>query len=553
MDVQKTRDGTVTVNRNETARKPLGCLMMVLHAHLPFVRHPEHDQAFEESWLFEAMAECYIPLLMMMDRLDADQVFWRLTMTITPTLAAMLEDPLLQDRFVRYLQNLEVLAEREVERTQWEPDYHSLARFYKERFQSVREYYFGVHGNLLREFKKRFDRGNLELIACTATHAFLPLLHHNRDSVQAQLRVGVEEFFRHFGRNPRGIWLPECGYFPGLESDLEKYGLEYFFLDTHGVVFSEPRPRYGIYAPIACSNSKVFALGRDSECSKQVWSALEGYPGDSDYREFHSDIGFDLDLEYLKRHLHPLGIRSMTGIKYKKVTGTSGGKLPYKREVALGKARIHAKHFVDAREKQAAWLADAMDGLPALFVAPYDAELFGHWWFEGPEWLEYVIRECGQRQGRLLLMHYPDYSRKYKEMQRASLPYSSWGEKGYAETWLDPSNDWIYFHLYECGLQVSEVCKVHGNSDELTRRALRQLMRELLLAQSSDWPFILKAGTVSAYATQRIEEHVLNILAMVSQIRNGQVDEKVVIALEKKNNLFPHIDLEKMIGDSQGF
>jgi 1,4-alpha-glucan branching enzyme len=362
---------------------PLGYLCLVLHAHLPFVRHPEYDDFLEEDWLYEAITETYIPLLEVFDGLERDGVPWRMTMSVTPTLAAMLSDPLLQYRYLRHLDNLIALSGKEIERTRWQPEFHPLALMYHERFQRARDVFVKQYNNnLLQGFRRFFETGKLELVTCAATHGFLPLMNINRNAMRAQIELGGREFQRHFGKRPQGIWLPECGYIEGVDELLRDSGIRYFFGDTHAVLFAEPRPKFGVYAPILCPKSNVAVLARDTESSKQVWSAIEGYPGDYTYRDFYRDVGFDLDYDYLKPHLHASGIRTHLGIKYYKITGRTDHKQPYHPRAALDKAAEHAGNFMFNREKQVEWLSGAMDGRPSLIVAPYDAELFGHWWFE---------------------------------------------------------------------------------------------------------------------------------------------------------------------------
>src|SRR5215471_3618836 len=146
---------------------PLGYLNLVLHAHLPYVRHPEYEDFLEEDWLYEAITETYIPLLEVFEGLERDGVEWRLTMSVTPTLAAMLSDPLLQYRYVRHLDNLIALAAKEIERTRWEPEFHPLARMYHTRFCRAREVFVNQYDhNLLRGFRHFFESGKLEIIAC---------------------------------------------------------------------------------------------------------------------------------------------------------------------------------------------------------------------------------------------------------------------------------------------------------------------------------------------------------------------------------------------------
>jgi 1,4-alpha-glucan branching enzyme len=522
---------------------PLGYLCLVLHAHLPYVRHPEYDDFLEEDWFYEAVTETYIPLLEMMDGLERDGADWRLTMSITPTLAAMFADPLLQYRYVRHIDNLIALAGKEIERTRWQPEFHRLAHMYHRRFTRARDVFVNqYHHNLTGGFRRFFETGKLELITCCATHGFLPMMALNMNAVRAQVEVGCREFERHFGRRPQGIWLAECGYAPGVDEVLRDCGLRYFFMDTHGVMFAEPRPKYGVYAPLVCPKSGVAALARDHESSKQVWSAIEGYPGDYEYREFYRDVGWDLDYDYLRPHLHQAGIRSNLGIKYYKITGPGNHKEAYNPDAAMKKAAEHAGNFLFNREKQVEWLAGGMDR-PALIVAPYDAELYGHWWFEGPDWLNFLFRRMHWDQENVKSITVPEYLDKFPRLQLAEPSLSSWGYKGYSEVWLEGSNDWIYRHLHEDADRMVELARHHQDGgSELRRRALNQAARELLLAQSSDWAFIMKTGTMVDYARERTRIHVLNFNHLYEQIKNNEIDDNWLSQIERRHNLFPNLD-----------
>ncbi len=522
---------------------PLGYLCLVLHAHLPYVRHPEYDDFLEEDWFYEAVTETYIPLLDVFDSLERDGVDWRLTMSITPTLAGMLSDPLLQYRYLRQLDNLLTLAGKEVVRTRWQPEFNPLAHMYQDRFQRAREVFVSQYGNnLLNGFRRFYEAGKLELITSAATHGFLPLMNINRNAVRAQIEIGAREFQRHFGKRPEGIWLPECGYAPGVDELLGDAGIRYFFADTHAVLFAEPRPKFGIYAPVLCPNSSVAALARDTESSKQVWSAIEGYPGDYHYRDFYRDVGFDLDYDYLRPHLHQSGIRSHLGIKYYKITGRTDHKQPYDRRAALDKAAAHAGNFMFNREKQVEWLSGAMDGRPALIVAPYDAELYGHWWFEGPDWINFLLRKLHYDQQTVKPVTIPEYLNRYRKIQKSQPTQSSWGYKGYSEVWLEGSNDWIYRHLHEDSDRMVELAQRYAQPTPLERRALNQAARELMLAQSSDWAFIMKTGTMVDYAHQRTRVHVLNFNTLYEQIKQGVIDDGWLSEVERRHNPFPDLD-----------
>lgn len=518
-----------------------GSLMMVLHAHLPFVRHPEHPFFLEERWLYEAITETYLPLIEIYDKLLQDQVPFRITMSITPPLATMLQDSLLQDRYLRFINQLIELSEKEVERNRHDALFRPLAEMYRDKFYRCREIFQNQYGrNLIRAFRKFQDAGRLEIITCGATHGFLPLMQTVQPSIRAQIAVAAEHYEKTFGRRARGIWLPECGYYPGNDQYLKENGIDYFFVDSHGILNAEPRPKYGVYAPIQTPHG-CFAFGRDEESSKQVWSAEEGYPGDYDYREYYRDIGFDLDYDYVKPYIHPDGFRLNTGIKYHRITGSSNYKEAYNPHHAREKAAQHAGNFMFNREKQVEYLFDRLGRQPVI-VAPYDAELFGHWWYEGPQFIDFLIRKINYDSQDLEMIAAPDYLNRHHRIQPSEPSFSSWGYKGYAEVWLESSNDWVYRHLHAISEKMTSLAKRFEQPNELERRALNQAAREVLLAESSDWAFIMKTGTMVPYAVWRTREHVLRFLRLFEQLMKGSIDYQMLVDLENKDNIFPDIN-----------
>lgn len=518
----------------------LGYLSLILHSHLPYVRHPEHERFLEEDWLFEAITETYIPLLRVFERLAEEGVKYRLTMSLTPPLLAMLTDPLLQDRYIKHIERLIELAEKEIERTRWLPHFQELAVMYKEMFTFSRWFFAEKYQkNIVTAFRRLQDEGYLEIITCGMTHGYLPLMLQ-KEAVRAQIHYATEYHTQMLGRPPQGIWLPECAYNPGDDEILREYGLRFFFTDAHGILHASPRPKYGNFAPIYCP-SGVAAFGRDLESSKQVWSAQEGYPGDYEYREFYRDIGFDLEYEYIRPYIHPSGIRINTGMKYYRITGQTHHKEPYNPWRAKEKAAIHAGNFMFNREKQLEYLASILDRKP-LIVSPYDAELFGHWWFEGPQWLDYLIRKIHYDQRAIKLVTPSDYLEMYPRNQVSVPSLSSWGYKGYNEVWLEGSNDWIYRHLHQISQKMIELANHYPNATGIQERALNQAAREVLLAQSSDWAFIMKTGTMVDYAIKRTKNHIGRFLRLYEQIAGNQINNDWLSDLEYKDNIFPGLD-----------
>ncbi len=533
-----------TEQENSFDRRRKGYLALVLHAHLPFVRHPECEYFLEENWLYEAVTETYIPLLNMFEMLRSDRVPFRMTISITPTLGSMLADEFLQQRYVRHIDKLIELAEKEVARTASKPEFRETAYMYLDKFLTCRRIFVDVYDcNLLTAFRRLQNDGYLEIITCGATHGFFPNMQGSPNSVRAQVQVAIQSHENRFGSPPRGIWLPECGYFPGIERFLDEAGIQYFFLDTHGVLFAEPRPKYGVFAPIYCSGTRVAGFGRDMESSRSVWSSEVGYPGDPSYRDFYRDIGFDLPPEYIGKYIDPIGIRIHTGIKYYKITGKTKHKEPYSRGDALRTAERHASDFMFNREQQVQYLSSIMDR-PPVVVAPYDAELFGHWWYEGPEWLNYLIRKTAFEQDTFGLCTPSDYLATYPENQVCAPSFSSWGNRGYSEVWLNENNDWVYRHLHRMERKMVERARRFTEPDDTQRKALNQMARELLLAQSSDWAFIMKTGTMVEYAVRRTKEHISNFNRLLNDLDADSLDPNFIYLLESHNNLFPHIDYQ---------
>ncbi|MBW1810683.1 MAG: DUF1957 domain-containing protein [Deltaproteobacteria bacterium] len=522
---------------------PKGYLALVLHAHLPFVRHPEHDRFLEEDWFFEAITECYLPLLEVFERLARDHIPFKLSLVLTPSLLAMLSDDLLCSRYRLHLEELIELAEREVVRTRQSQELQLLARMYLDRFRKTQQRFVEHHrGDLVSAFAE-FDRsGHLELFTSAATHAYLPALQHYPLAVAAQIRTAIWSHRKLFGRAPRGFWLPECGYFEGLADQLAQSSVGYFILDTHGLLHANPGPSYGVYAPILCRPG-LAAFGRDRSSSRQVWSAKEGYPGDPDYREFYRDIGFDLEHQDLGPHIQPTGDRKNTGIKYFRITGQTRNKKYYSQKKAIQKCDSHAKDFVQQRKLQIEKLWSETKGAgPPIVVSPYDAELFGHWWYEGPLFLENVFRKIDSEQSVFECITLGDYLERHPIHQVATPSPSSWGHNGYNEMWLNESNDWIYNHIHWASKEMIALAEKHGQARDLVERFLNQAARELMLAQSSDWAFIMKTQTMVPYAVRRTNEHLLAFRRLHEQIKACQLDEDFVSHLEQLHNIFPDMD-----------
>lgn len=518
-----------------------GQILMVLNAHLPFVRHPEHPSFYEENWLFEALSETYLPLLRVFHRLEDQGIPFRMSLSFSPTLVSMLTDPVLQERYVRHLDLQLELGQKELERTKGQPEFHRLAEMYTRIYQQNKDDFQDVYqGNILKGYSYFAKKGHLELLSSAATHPLLPLYQDFPENTEAQIQTAIETHYRAFNKTPKGFWLPECGYYPGLDDILKKFKVDYFFSSAHGILFSKNLPKYGVFAPLR-TMAGVHAFGRDLSSTNNIWSPEEGYPGNPVYRDFYRDIGFDLDLNYIGPYVQGGGNRVNTGFKYYAVTGKTEKKVPYVPEKALSKLQEHAENFIYNRLKQLEKVTPLMDGRLPLIVAPFDAELFGHFWFEGPQWLEAFWRKLAETP-ELEAVTAADYLLDCPVNQTTELTFATWATGGYAEVWLDGKNDWIMRHTHKAIQRMQELADRFPAETGRKERALNQAAREVLLAQSSDWPMMIKMGTTADYAQRRVQEHIQNFNRIYDSLSSNSLETEWLTKLERRNNAFPDLD-----------
>ncbi|HDR06477.1 MAG TPA: DUF1957 domain-containing protein, partial [Candidatus Coatesbacteria bacterium] len=464
--------------------------------------------------------------------------------SISPPLAEMLADQMLSSRYLSHLDRLIALAEHEVSARQGSP-FFDAAVLYRDHFRYCRSVVRDIWGgNILHAFRSLDEQGVIELMTCAGTHPVMPLVSEE-SNIRAHLELSQRNFHKHFGRPSRGLWMPECAYreetseAPALDSYFSEKGFGFTFIETHGIMYGEPRPCFGVYRPVYGPYGTAF-FGRDVETSHQVWSRQQGYPGDGLYREFYRDLGYDGEYDAVRPALHDDGVRRNVGIKYFRITGPDadlGMKEPYLPAPARSKASEHAGNFMFNRQKQAEYLASIL-GAPPLIVAMYDAELFGHWWFEGPAFLEYLFLKMHYDQDDVKPVTPSAFLDANPEHQILRPATSTWGAGGYFETWVNGDTDWIYRHVHTAERRMKNLANRFDSPDPFTRRALNQAARELVLMQSSDWPFLITTGTAKPYAVKRLREHIHNFTRLHDDLLYGRVDERFLAWLEEKNHIF---------------
>lgn len=518
-------------------------LLLLLHAHLPFVHHPASSGFLEENWFFEAVAETYVPLTRVFERLAADHIRPGITLSISPTLAAMLENRELEDKLHAYLESRLELIRKEKRRMKGQRLPLKTLEMYRRMYLDAEALLKSSGGSLIAPLQSLQSAGQIEIITTSATHAVLPLIVR-KEAVRAQTAIAAMDYERRFGRRPAGFWLPEAAYEPGLNPYLRMAGFRYFFAEPHAISGQEANAPAGVFSSYRTPNGLDFFM-RDTQSSSEILDKETGYTGNPAYREFYRDIGFDADLDYIREYLGDTEARRYLGIKYYRITDR---KIPldrkeyYSPEAALAQAERDAEDYIMRRIRQTEDIRNP-SGDP-IIINCYNAELFGHWWFEGPAFLEFVIRKIREERFPLRFVTPSEYLSSCPPPAELLPGVSSWGENGYFESWVNPRNDFIYAPLCAATEKMCDTSNFFKSRrlDPLQKRAMNQAGREILLAQSSDWAYLIHLDSHSSYAKKRFEDHVNAAVELLSQAIAKKVDESKLAALEQQDDIFPDMD-----------
>ncbi|OLD73785.1 MAG: hypothetical protein AUF61_00760 [Chloroflexi bacterium 13_1_20CM_66_33] len=525
-----------------------------LHSHLPYVlNHGRWPHG--SDWLCEAALDTYLPLLERLEALSAEGTAAPLTIGFTPVLANQLASA----TFAREME--EFFGQRLAACDEAAASFGPLVEFWRERFSRLRALFRSIDANLVSAFRRLEERGRLEIIGSAATHGYLPLLARD-ESIRLQLAVGREEHRRLFGVTPKGCWLPECAYRPrsgkrrGIEEHLADAGFRYFFTDAHLARAGSPLGAYGdiplgaerfdaerhddpakpgrrtkaarspyqAYRVSRAARGGVAALVRDPRSSMQIWSRHQGYPGDEWYLEFHK-------------------IRWPGGLKLWRVSGANvdlGAKRPYEPGAALERATGHASHFVHLLESVAQEQPE--DGA-GVIVAPFDTELFGHWWFEGADFLAATYRALRGRNVRAVTAS--QHLDAHPPRAALQLAEGSWGANGDHSMWLNERTAWTWKRLAPLEEAFWDAAPA-ALASAATRPVLAQAARELLLAQASDWQFIISTGAVVDYAERRFTLHcddAERLIKLMGGVAGGELEAagRVADELARRDDLFPNV------------
>jgi 1,4-alpha-glucan branching enzyme len=551
----------------------VGRFMLVLHSHMPYVlSHGKSPHGTD--WLFEGAVECYLPLLDVLERFRQQGVKPRWTVNITPILAEQLDDPAFKAGFIEYCEEKVEYArqDRELFEQQGELWLTGLAAMWERYFsKAILQFKHQCGQSITGSFRSFYEDGLIELITCGATHGYFPLAGTD-ESIQAQVKLAVSSHEKRFGSKPRGIWLPECAYRPGyawkapagddetvwerkgVEQFLQENGLEYFFVDSHMIRGGEPLGTYwqkfpqlaelfsrskSLFSPPDEFRSEyehylipegVTVFARDPQSTVKVWSGEVGYPGNEYYLEFHKQ-------QYPGRH------------RYWRISPDKadlGAKQTYDPWKAHELIATHAEDFLSIVKST---LADykGKANREGTLVAMYDTELFGHWWWEGPEFLyELGIRMAADPD--IQMASGGDVIDQDPARHMIHLPEGSWGEGGYHNVWLNEDNHWTWERLYPAQKYMRKLAQL--GTTGLAKEIAEQAARELILAEASDWQFLISTFSARDYSEARFTDHIdrfTRLAEMAERVHGGGLleleEQEFLEDCQVKDAPFPELDL----------
>ncbi|MBD3194284.1 MAG: DUF1957 domain-containing protein [Candidatus Lokiarchaeota archaeon] len=521
-----------------------GYFGLVLHGHMPWCKKSGVWPAGEQ-WYTEAALETYIPMLNVLRELKNEGINTAITINITPILAELMADEYMKERFREYVEDLIIRAQNDVKRFENHPQRQKIAKNHLNNFEYILDtFYNNYYRDLLGSFKWLQDEGMIEIITSAATHGFLPLF--KKDSgIFSQIQIGVDTYKKHFNKDPMGFWLPECAYRPkeiqngevreSIDYWLSNSGIEYFFVDSHGILTAdliENKNKIGLNTNFGYRLSTgVSVYGRNKKSSRQVWDAKIGYPGEDYYREFHK-----------KDH--------QSGLHYWRITGKEigeDGKQLYDIDRAQVKINEHSNHFLNLLIQEATDFSDQYD-YPGIIVSPYDFELYGHWWSEGIKWLGKVFRLISNSK-EIDMITISDYTHLHKDdFSTIKMKESTWGAGGHFQVWDNEEHRWIWPYINSSVREFESVLKNNKNPNQDQMRVLKQVARELLLMEGSDWPFLLYTKQAKEYANERFHHHHQRFNKLIWQAKNfnepKRLSEEELTHIESIDSCFQDLNMD---------
>ena len=437
---------------------------LVLHAHIPYVLETE-----VEYWLHEVVLHSYLPFLKMLESHKDNNIC--ISVNLSPILLVQLSSKYFKDKFLKYLD-----MRKKILSTNLNDDDKNL--ILKKDLQKVLEleiFYKNWDSDIIKIFQHYSKTGVLNILTSAITHAFLPSLVSFPHVLDLQIKLG-KQISELFFTDIKGFWSPECAVFPELSQHLSQYGLKYVFADpTASSTHSD------------FSHHDVNYICRDYLCTAKIWDAFIGYPGNVVYREFHKDLK-DENREIqiiLGENRIPLSGVSIYAITDKRTLVKS----LYEHDKVKAQLQLDAKDFIKTLNET----HKTKDSVSIFF----DMELFGHWWKEGVDFLDTLIEQL-QDTNIQITDDFLDIPLPEQEPL-----ISTWGTNYNAESWINPKTTKVWSKLIPSLYELEMLLK---HDQEISKDKIYYT----LLAQASDWTFLITKDTFKEYSERLIIESLKN-------------------------------------------
>ncbi len=551
-----------------------GNVVFVLHSHLPWVlNHGKWPHG--EEWIHEAVAECYIPLLNVIEELKKMNIKSDFTISFSPVLLEQLTNPTYSERFIKYCEDKITLARKdEIRFMRWGESQQKigLAVYWQNWYKDKLDYYKDNDG-IVSKFKEYQDIGLIELMTCGATHLYYPIAPTDK-SIDWQIKASIYNYEKHFGKKPKGTWIPECGYRPsydwqsylpiipynqkhkrqGVEELLAKNGMNYSFVDEDLILAGEFEHNsnqhnsvdilrsYWVKSRFSTTGDAIQFYGRHKDLAMQVWSGDSGYPGHGDYLDFHKK-------------------QDKSQLRYWRVTDNKLDmqfKQLYNPEWINDKIDLQTHHFIHHLEETSQEFKNRT-GETAVICLPFDTELFGHWWFEGPEFIKRMI-EGISRSPHIEMKTASDNLNEINSKNTISITEGSWGEENNHSVWMNENVKWCWEMIYNAENRFNNLLKLfdeeslHKQSKQIIK-LINLGLKEIMLLQSSDWEFLIHNQSARDYAELRIVNHYSDFLRICSYIERlfnndtlSKEEKDDIKKITKRDDLFPELNIFQYLG-----
>lgn len=509
-------------------------LLFVFHAHVPYIPNTDETGYLESTPFYDLLSYGLLPLLRMCRRLDADGIPFKCVLVISPLVCEMLTSSFCCNRYIAHIDRHIMFAQQEL--SQALPNQKKLTKLHLDALVRTREDFTKLYQkDILKQINTLVAKGRIELMATSATPCFFPFYQELPESLAAQIELGLSSFREHFDMVPAGFWLPAMGYSAGLDHLIKSYGIDYTVLESQSFLFAGHPPAQGVFSA-AVTESGLVMLGKDTGACADIGQADSGFYAHPQYMDTVKDIGFELDEQLLSPLFDVKQGRYATGFCYCSRNGE-----PYDAAVGKAQAERDAGRFIANRSAVLGEVAGLLDGEPLCSVTVLPLAFLGKTWFEGMDWLESVFRQLAAVPDMECSLP-TDYLKKVRRIQSIEPFYASNLPSGYADELLNSTNDWMFARIQKATERMIDLAGRFPNDQGLKERTLNMAAKEVLLAQSMDWPLMVDAQIAAEYAAERYRDHIDTFTAVYEALGAGSIGTERLIKREKEYPIFKEMN-----------